>query len=119
MSAFCRVCNAQQISSASDTYVSCRNCGSFACVQHHVWWGVSKNAFCTICFPKQAAHAVGSAQQALATVVRNADANGVGPLYKSLDSIAQEYRDMSLEDLIALLNKILLEILRRDTAADE
>lgn len=116
MSAYCRICNEKQETSNADTYVACNNCGSFACVKHHVWWGVSKNAFCTLCFPKEAAQAVSTASAALQAIVRNQNADGVEHLYGSLRSIVEELEGISLQDLIRLLNAIRLEITRRGGA---
>jgi hypothetical protein len=82
-----------------------------------VWWGVSKNAFCTVCFPKEVVQAVNTASQALQAVVRNQDADGVESLRGSLEDITQEFGQMSLEDLIQLLNEICMEIGRRSGAA--
>jgi len=119
MSAYCRICNANKNTSKSDTYVACSNCGSFACLQHHVWYGVSKNAFCTVCFPKQAAQAVAGASQALQAVARNTQADGVESLYASLNSITRKFSDMTIEDLIELLNALCAELARRDIANTE
>lgn len=50
MPAFCRIC--QEKDEQSDAYVSCNNCGSFACDNHSTFFDTSKNAFCTVCFPQ-------------------------------------------------------------------
>lgn len=50
MPAFCRIC--QEEDKQSDAYVSCNNCGSFACEDHSTFFDTSKNAFCTVCFPR-------------------------------------------------------------------
>ncbi len=118
MSAFCRLCNEEQKSSTEDTYVSCNNCGSFACIKHHVWWGNSKNAFCTVCFPRQTAISVATASQALQAIVNNMKSEGIEDLYGALNKITQEFGEMPLEHLISLLNEILNEIHRRNSATD-
>jgi len=114
MSAYCRLCN-QKGTSDSDTYIACNNCGSFACERHHVWWGTSKNAFCTICFPNQAATGTTGAIEALQAVVRNANSGavGAGDIYGTLSNITRQFRDMSLDDLIRLLTLIRDELTRR------
>jgi hypothetical protein len=112
MSAYCRLCN-QKGTPNSDTYIACNNCGSFACARHHVWFGTSKNAFCTICFPNQAAAATTTAIEALQTVVRNANSGAVGDIYGALSNITREFQKMSLDDLIRLLISIRDELARR------
>jgi hypothetical protein len=114
MPAFCRICHDAEQESTSDTYVCCNNCGSFACPKHYVWWGTSKNAFCTTCFPKQAGQAVGGAAAALQAVMANGRADGVEGMAVTLNGIAMELGRISLQDLVQLLQAIVAELERRD-----
>ena len=115
MSAYCRICNDTKQRPDSDTYIACNNCGSFACTTHYVWWKNSRNAFCTVCFPGQAADGTNSAIQALQAIVRNANSNaeGVREIYEAVSAITRDFRDMKIEDLIELLNRIRTELTRR------
>lgn len=117
MAAYCRICNDAAMSSKADTYVSCNNCGSFACSKHYAWWGGSKNAFCTECFPKQASQVVSAAAAALQAVRSNGRAEGVEEMTAALGRIAAELAGLSIDDLIMLLQKISAELERRNRRA--
>jgi hypothetical protein len=114
MAAYCRICNDSAMSPKVDTYVSCNNCGSFACAKHYAWWGGSRNAFCTECFPKQASQAVSAAAAALQAVVRSRRAEGVEEIDSALRRIANDLAGLSIEDLIQLLQAISAELERRN-----
>ena len=101
----------------ADTYVSCNNCGSFACGKHYAWWGGSKNAFCTECFPKQASQVVSAAASALQAVRSNSRAEGVEEMAAALDRIAAKLGRLSIDDLIRLLQEISAELERRTRRA--
>jgi hypothetical protein len=117
MAAYCRICNDAAINPKVDSYVSCNNCGSFACTKHYAWWGGSKNAFCTECFPKQASQAVSSAAAALQAVRDNGRAEGVESMAAAVHRIAKELGGLSIDELIRLLNEISAELERRNRRA--
>jgi hypothetical protein len=66
MPAFCRIC--QEENKQSNAYVSCNNCGSFACEDHSTFFDTSKNAFCTVCFPRVVQNSASNVANAASTM---------------------------------------------------
>lgn len=114
MAAYCRICNDDQTAPKSDTYVSCNNCGSFVCTKHYLWWRDSRNAFCTVCFPKQASQAVSGAAGALQAVIDNVWAEGTEATAGKLSNITAKLAGMSLPELVKLLQMLSAELERRN-----
>jgi len=109
MTANCRICQSSG-SGNSDPLVSCNNCGSLVCNLHHTWWGRSKNAFCTECFPIAASGTLTESAAALASIETNEITNE--HLSGFINSILEEHR-LSLDQLIKLLEILSDEIQRR------
>jgi hypothetical protein len=68
MSAYCRICHDKKKGTKSDVYVTCENCGSLVCSDHHRFWSDSLNAFCTVCFPIQGQAAVTGVSDAVSVL---------------------------------------------------
>ncbi|NNL99423.1 MAG: hypothetical protein HKO62_01645, partial [Gammaproteobacteria bacterium] len=73
----------------------------------------SRNAFCTECFPDEAGNTVGGAAGAIDAILQDPGAAGNEELLVNLNGIAREFRDLSLQDLVQLLNMIARELKRR------
>lgn len=117
MSGFCRICY-EKSGHDQDCYVSCNNCGSFACRIHHEWWGRSKNAFCTECFPSELANNIADAANGLNATSRPATETGK-QLRELIQGMVHHYLgSIPLDHLVRLLFAISEEIKRRDVQND-
>lgn len=109
MASYCRICHDENRGN-KDTLVACNNCGSLACAQHHTWWKDSKNAFCTVCFPKTLIASLKHTQSGLQSLN---DDNMAAERFRSAIDKALSERQLSLDELIALLGRIVQEIRSR------
>lgn len=117
MSAYCRICASRRDKRAKDgvpSYVACKNCGSFACKHHYVWYDTSKNAFCTICFPKQLASSTRDAASGLQAMIEGTDVEIPGYLIQRIEKICKESHDLTITELIELLKRIIKEIIHQE-----
>lgn len=116
MANFCRICHFEGID-YNDTLVTCNNCGSSACENHHTWWPDSKNAFCTECFPAALTQAVNQAAAGLGSMRtpqfdRFSDDATPGQIRNAVEATLRD-QDLSIDDLIKILRSVTREIRRR------
>jgi len=101
LSALCRIC------ASDEPLVSCNNCGSFACEQHHIWKSRSKNAFCVECFPPKLSNSAADTAADLRSL-RDTNAEALVQVLEQLVAALQQiHPDLDVDLVIDALDKVV------------
>lgn len=110
MPAFCRIC--QEKERTSNAYIACNNCGSLACEEHSDFFHMSKNAFCTECWPRAVQNSASNVADATNTMSKKADIELFASLAAQIEDDGQikEILNQSRKGNLFVIERLMLRL---------